>query len=123
MAKKKPAKSPAASFEASLAQLEAIVAKLEGGQLGLADSLSEYEQGVKHLKLCYDQLTAAERRIELVTRVDASGKPQTEAFDDEASATLDKQGASRNRRRSAKSSTPKAKRRPSREVDDESSLF
>ncbi len=119
MAKKKIAKSKRPSFEESLAELETIVAKLEGGQLGLADTLGEYELGVKHLKSCYDQLSAAERRIELVTQVDADGKPRTEAFDDEASAALDEKGTSRNRRRSA----PSSKRRPSGDVDDSSSLF
>lgn len=119
MAKKKVAKSKKPTFEQSLAELESIVAKLEGGQLGLADSLEEYEQGVKHLKSCYNQLTAAERRIELVSKVDASGTPQTEPFEDESSAALDEKGATRNRRRSA----PKAKRAKGGEVDDVSSLF
>jgi len=119
MAKKKTVKSKRPTFEQSLAELETIVAKLEGGQLGLADSLAEYELGVKHLKSCYDQLSTAERRIELVTQVDADGKPRTEAFDDEASASLAEKGAARNRRRSA----PAAKRRGSDDVDDASSVL
>lgn len=123
MAKKKIAKNKSKSdqppFEESLAELEGIVAKLEGGQLGLAESLEEYEQGVKHLKSCYQQLSSAEQRIELVSRVDASGQPETEAFDAESSASLDEKGGARTRRRSA----PKAKRRPSSEVDDTTSLF
>lgn len=126
MAKKKSNKSKQPSFEDSLAELETIVAKLEGGQLGLADSLEEYECGVKHLKSCYQQLSAAERRIELVSQVDASGKPRTEAFDDESSAALDEKGTARSRRRSTpqgKQLAPKAKRRKPGEVDDASSLF
>ena len=133
MAKKKKASTKPPSFEDSLAELEAIVAKLEGGQLGLAESLEEYERGVKHLKSCYAQLTAAERRIELVSQVDPSGKAKTEAFDDESSASLDQQGSSRNRRRSAPQgkhsaaqgtqSAPKSKRRKGDGVDDGSSLF
>lgn len=119
MAKKKSTKSKRPTFEQSLEELESIVAKLEGGQLGLADSLEEYELGVKHLKSCYQQLSAAERRIELVSKVDADGQPQTEAFDDESSASLDEKGAARNRRRSA----PKSKRRGGSEVDGTSSLF
>lgn len=122
MAKKKIAKKSPPTFEHALAELEKIVAKLEGGQLPLAESLEQYEQGVRHLKHCYDQLGAAERRIELVSQVDADGNPRTEAFDDESSASLDEQGTARNRRRSAKSS-PKAKRRSGSEVDDSSSLF
>ncbi len=116
---KKSTKSKRPTFEQSLAELETIVAKLEGGQLGLAESLEEYELGVKHLKSCYQQLSTAERRIELVSQVDASGKPKTEAFDDESSASLDEKGAARSRRRSV----PKAKRRTNSEVDDSSSLF
>ena len=118
MAKKKKTKRQP-GFEESLAELEAIVAKLEGGQLGLADALEEYERGVTHLKSCYQQLSAAERRIELVSQVDASGKAKTTAFDDESSAALDKKGSSRNRRRSAS----QTKGRPADEVDGGSSLF
>ena len=119
MAKKKTAKSKAPAFEESLAELEAIVGKLEGGQLPLADALEQYEQGVKHLRSCYDRLSAAERRIELVSQVDASGKPQTEAFDDEATASLDEKGAARGRRRSVS----RSKSRANEEVDDSESLF
>jgi exodeoxyribonuclease VII small subunit len=73
---KKKAAEPASevTFEHSLEDLEQIVAKLEGGKLGLADSLAAYEQGVKRLKGCYQMLTAAERRIELVQGVDADGR-------------------------------------------------
>ncbi len=138
MAKKKIAKSKPSSkqplFEESLVELESIVAKLEGGQLGLADSLEEYEQGVKHLKSCYQQLSAAEQRIELVSQVDASGQPKTEAFDGESSASLDEKGEARSRRSHSpgpdtrtrsipQGSIPQTKRRSSSEVDDVSSLF
>jgi len=133
MAKKKISKAKSPTFEAALKELEEIVAKLESGQLGLAESLQEYEHGVKHLKSCYEQLTSAERRIELVSNVDASGQPRTEAFDDEASASIDKKwaddtgaddpGAGRSRRRSVKKGVSKTKRRTSSDVDDSSSLF
>ncbi|MEM8945173.1 MAG: exodeoxyribonuclease VII small subunit [Planctomycetota bacterium] len=119
MAKKKSTKSKPPSFEQSLQALETIVAKLEAGKLGLADSLEEYERGVKHLKSCYQQLSAAERRIELVSQVNADGTPQTEAFDDESSASLDEKGATRSRRRTAR----KTRRPPDDEVDDASTLF
>lgn len=117
--KKKVAKSKQPTFEESLTALESIVAKLEGGQLGLAESLEEYERGVKHLKSCYQQLAAAERRIELVSQVDADGRAHTEPFDDESSASLDEKGEARNRRRG----TAKAKRPSASEVDEGSSLF
>lgn len=116
MAKKKPTtKEP--SFEDSLAELETIVGKLEGGQLGLEESLKSYEQGVACLKTCYRQLNQAERRIELVTAVLADGTPETEAFDTDDEQSLDEKADARSRRRS------KAKRPARSEVDDESSLF
>ena len=113
MAKKKKAtKTDTASFEQSLEQLEDIVAKLESGKLPLAESLEQYESGVKHLKSCYELLSDAERRISLVSGLDASGKPKTKNFDAGDDESLEEKGASRSRRRSARS-----------QVDDESSLF
>ncbi|HEY2826774.1 MAG TPA: exodeoxyribonuclease VII small subunit [Pirellulales bacterium] len=72
------------SFEQALTVLEQIVHDLEEGRLGLAESLARYEEGVKLLRQCHGLLEQAERRIELVTGMDASGKPVTEPFDDEA---------------------------------------
>jgi exodeoxyribonuclease VII small subunit len=72
------------SFEQALTVLEQIVRDLEEGRLGLAESLARYEEGVKLLRRCHGLLEQAERRIELVTGVDAAGNPVTQAFDDEA---------------------------------------
>ena len=59
------------SFEESLGELEKIVAELESGKLGLSDALARYEEGVKHLKGCQQLLEMAERKIELLSGVDA----------------------------------------------------
>jgi len=118
VAKKKAAKAKQPSFEESLQQLEAIVAKLEDGKLGLADSLEQYEQGVQHLRACYEMLSQAERRIELVSGLDSAGRPRTEPFEDPGGADLDEKGSARSRRRSMKSA-----RSSKSEVDDASSLF
>jgi exodeoxyribonuclease VII small subunit len=56
------------SFEDSLAQLEKIVERLEGGDLPLEESLRLYEQGMKLSRACGDRLEAAERRIEILER-------------------------------------------------------
>lgn len=90
------------SFEQALVQLEHIVHQLEDGDVGLAEALSHYEQGVKLLKQCYGLLQRAERRIELLSGVDADGNPVAEPFDDEASLALEQQAQSRSRRRSKK---------------------
>ena len=68
------------SFEAALASLEAIVHDLEDGDLGLAEAMARYEQGIKHLRHCYDLLEQAERKIELLTGIDAEGRAQTVPF-------------------------------------------
>jgi exodeoxyribonuclease VII small subunit len=68
------------SFEAALASLESIVHDLEDGDLGLAEALARYEQGIKHLRHCYDLLEQAERKIELLTGIDAEGRAKTVPF-------------------------------------------
>lgn len=96
------------TFESALEQLEGIVGDLEQGRLGLAESLSRYEQGVKHLKQCYEMLGAAEKKIELLSGIDADGNPVTERFDEEEDESLVKKSESRSRRRSrTKRSTEK----------------
>jgi exodeoxyribonuclease VII small subunit len=92
--------SPCApSFEQALAQLETIVHQLEEGEIGLAEALAHYETGIGLLKQCYGLLERAERRIELLSGVDAAGNPITEPLADEASS-LDEKAQNRGRRRS-----------------------
>jgi exodeoxyribonuclease VII small subunit len=74
-------------FEQALKRLEEIVHLLEEGDLGLNDSLARYEEGVKLLRQSYDLLQRAERKIELLSGVDAEGNPLTQPFDD--TATVD----------------------------------
>lgn len=88
------------SFEQALVQLEQIVRQLEDGEIGLAESLSHYEQGVKLLKQCYGLLERAERRIELVSGLDAEGNPVVAPFDDESTLALEEKSQPRSRRRS-----------------------
>lgn len=51
------------SFEEALAQLEALVAKLEAGQLSLAEAVASYERGMGLAAYCTDLLGSAELRI------------------------------------------------------------
>lgn len=115
---KKKASDVELCFEDALKELETIVGKLEGGKLSLEESLEHYEQGVQHLKQCYQLLRHAERRIELVSGLDSSGNPQTVPFDEGDAASLADKAESRGRKRTAA-----AKRPAAGEVDDESSLF
>jgi exodeoxyribonuclease VII small subunit len=107
VAKKKPSsEEDALSFEQSLAELEQLVAKLEGGKLGLSDALGAYELGVQRLNSCYQMLQHAERRIELVQSVDARGAAKTSPLDDADDGDLAEKSAARGRRRSASSARP-----------------
>ena len=53
-------------FEGAIAELEAIVRKLEDGDLPLEKSLELYERGVQLSRFCHARLEAAEKRIEIL---------------------------------------------------------
>jgi exodeoxyribonuclease VII small subunit len=53
-------------FSEALAELETIVAALEGGQLDLEDSLARYERGVALLRGCQAKLGEAEQRVTML---------------------------------------------------------
>jgi exodeoxyribonuclease VII small subunit len=55
------------SFESSLAQLETIVSEVEAGDIGLEDSITKYENGMKLIKTCQTILNKAEERIKIIT--------------------------------------------------------
>ncbi|MDC3113534.1 MAG: exodeoxyribonuclease VII small subunit [Gammaproteobacteria bacterium] len=50
-------------FEASLKELESIVAKLEDENISLEDSVQSFEVGVNLVKECQKQLQKAELKI------------------------------------------------------------
>lgn len=89
------------TFEQSLERLDEIVHSLEEGKLGLNESLERYEEGVKLLRQSYELLQRAERKIELLSGVDAEGNPITQPFDDTATIDEEESGKRRSRRRSA----------------------
>ncbi len=74
------AKDKLKDFEKSLQQLEQIVSKMENGDLGLQDSLSSFEQGIKLAKQCQDTLSEAELRVEQL--IEKNGLQQTVPFED-----------------------------------------
>jgi exodeoxyribonuclease VII small subunit len=55
------------NFEESLKELESIVSKLESGDVGLEQSLEQFEIGTKLYKECKDQLSIAEKKIVILT--------------------------------------------------------
>ncbi len=88
--------SEAPSFEEALKQLEAIVQKLEKGELALEESLALYEEGIHLSRLCHAKLEEAEGKIEMLLKdakgdlvLDAQGRPKTKPVprsDDEDAA-------------------------------------
>mgnify|MGYP000884414203 CR=1 FL=1 len=55
-------------FEEALARLEAIVAEMESGKLGLEDSMKKFEEGMKLARVCAARLGEAEKKVEILVR-------------------------------------------------------
>lgn len=118
-----PTVSDCPTFEEALENLEAIVHELEEGQIGLADALARYEQGVKLLRQCFGLLEGAERKIEVLSGFDAAGNPLAVPFDDESSLARHAKGEGRSRRRPAAKPQPEAPAIDEANIDSPRSLF
>ena len=59
------------SFEEAIEKLEASCDKLESGELSLEDSISEFEECIKLIKLCDGKLSSAKQRVLQLTKNDA----------------------------------------------------
>src|SRR3990172_6505901 len=81
------------SFEVALERLESVVKELEGGETGLDRSLVCYEEGVRLLHRCQAILDDAERKIALLTGVDAQGNPVLQEFDATPTESRDSSGS------------------------------
>ena len=58
----------APSFESALEQLQQAVKRLESGELSLEQSLQQFEEGVRLTRVCQEQLSSAEQRVELLMK-------------------------------------------------------
>ena len=56
------------SFEAALAELEALVAQMESGELPLKESLQKYQRGAELLAYCQDALKDAQNQIDVLEK-------------------------------------------------------
>ncbi len=67
------AKTPSApvDFEHALGELEQLVARMEGGELTLEESLSSFERGIGLFRHCQQSLEQAELRVRLLLDPDA----------------------------------------------------
>lgn len=66
-------------FERSLAELEAIVARLEQGELSLEESLQQFERGIGLTRVCQSALQQAEQKVEILMRKGSSHGPDADA--------------------------------------------
>jgi exodeoxyribonuclease VII small subunit len=69
----------APDFEKNLSQLESLVASLESGDLALEDALNAFENGIKITRECQAALTAAEQKVDILTR-NSDGSIETQPF-------------------------------------------
>ena len=63
----KTADSPQ-TFEAALAELEEIVARMESGQLPLKESLASYKRGAELLAFCQTALKDAQMQVDVLEK-------------------------------------------------------
>ncbi len=85
MSKKSASHSPPRNFEDALAELEQILSEIEGGQVGLEQSLVKYERGSFLIQHCRSVLGQAEKKIELLSK-SADGQLNSEPLDEDSEA-------------------------------------
>ncbi|MHA6202834.1 exodeoxyribonuclease VII small subunit [Dyella soli] len=68
--------APAADFEHSLDELEQLVARMEGGDLSLDESLTSFERGIGLYRHCQQALESAELRVRLLLDPDAPDRAE-----------------------------------------------
>jgi exodeoxyribonuclease VII small subunit len=54
------------AFEKSLKELEALVTKMEQGNLSLEESLQHFERGIQLTRTCQQALKEAEQKVEIL---------------------------------------------------------
>lgn len=59
-------KKTANNFEQSLTELQAIVERMESGQLSLEESLVNFEKGISLTRECQTALTEAEQKVKML---------------------------------------------------------
>ena len=75
-------KTETASFEEALNELEALVERMESGDLTLEESLAAFEQGISLTRHCQEALQVAEQKVEILSARTADAA--TEPFENDA---------------------------------------
>lgn len=53
-------------FEQALKELEALVSRMEQGELSLEESLKSFERGIELTRACQQALKAAEQKVDIL---------------------------------------------------------
>jgi exodeoxyribonuclease VII small subunit len=75
------------TFEKAFLRLEALLDKMNSGEVSLDESLKLYEEADKLINFCGKRLAEAERKIQILVKnrngelvTDSEGNPKTEPF-------------------------------------------
>ncbi|MGD8453067.1 MAG: exodeoxyribonuclease VII small subunit [Phycisphaerae bacterium] len=79
-------------FEQAMERLDAIVAAMESGEIGIEESLARYEEAMQLAAHCREVLDQAEQRIQKI-QLEAGGPPRAVPFEAEPAAEEDEAGA------------------------------
>lgn len=71
-------KNHSINFEETLAELEALVEKMEAGELSLEESLQHFERGIALAGTCREALARAEQKVRIL--LEKEGKAALEPF-------------------------------------------
>jgi exodeoxyribonuclease VII small subunit len=74
-----------AQFEQSLNELEQLVARMEGGELSLDESLKSFERGIALFRNCQNALEQAELRVRVL--LDPEAPDDAEPFESDPSSS------------------------------------
>jgi len=61
-----PKAAAEATFEKALAELEKLVAQMEGGKLSLEQALEAHKRGLELARFCQERLDAAQRQVKVL---------------------------------------------------------
>ncbi len=72
-------KAKSLDFEQALSELEAVVERLEHGELPLEEALKQFERGIELARSCQVSLKQAEQKVEILLQKSPDAEP--EAFE------------------------------------------
>jgi len=79
-------KPRATDLESSLESLEALVERMESGELSLEESLKAFEEGVRLTRQCQQSLQQAEQKVRVLMEQSEEAEPEPFDSPDESDA-------------------------------------